>query len=609
MKKLMLVLSFLLVMSNVPTPVRAEPQNPCDDVTITEIGANFVDNEQFIELFNCSLTDRDLNGYWLETEYGTVTTKYVFTAEQIVKPGAYLALYLSSTGGMKLTKNPTSSRLVQLLKQDLIAGLPLVVDSISYGKQSSNKSWSLIGGIWQSAVATPGQANDTTTGSDPSKDNEDSGSGSSNESGDGSLSTDGTNPACASVKITEIGAYPGNGNYNRQFIELTNSSNQPISIKGCRLMTNRSTTKYVAFGDETLEPNGMKLLFIDEIEGLLLSKTAAGTVYVLSSDGKVELDIQTYPALKSGTSWWLMGEEWQVSKQPSPGLPNSLPPVNYCDGVKLSEIGANLDEQFVEIVNTSNQAVNLAGCQLMTNRSTTKFFELGEELLEPGSFYVIKISDTSLNLTKTTTGAVYLYASDGELEIDSVKYANLVKDTSWSIIDSEWVQTYAVTPGQPNIFQEYPSCQYGYYRNIETGRCNKVSVAATLAPCAAGYYRNELTNRCRKIAAASILTPCKEGQERNPETNRCRKIATTASTLKPCADGYERNAETNRCRKIVSTTAGQFAVEPGSPSSTGSHMLLAAAGVLAATVGILLFQYRMELGQFVRRLKTRFSAS
>ena len=601
----MLILSLLLVISNIPTPVQAEPSKPCDDVSITEIGANFPDNEQFIELFNCSSIDKDLNGYWVETAYGAGTTKYKFTIQQIIPSGTYFALYLSSAEGLKLTKSPTSLRRVQLLKQDSATSAPLVVDSVSYGKQSSNKSWSLIDGIWQSATATPGRANGATVNPDPNEDNK----GPDDESSDDSSPSDEANRACASLKITEIGAYPGGDGYDRQFIELINNSDQPINIKGCRIMTNRSTTKYSTFADEALKSGDIKLVFIDETDGLLLSKTVAGIVYVVSSDGKVELDVQAYPAPKSGTSWWLLDDTWQISKQPSPGLPNALPPVNYCDGVKLSEIGANLDEQFIEITNSNNQPVNLSGCQLMTNRSATKFFAFGEGMLDPGNFLVIKISATLLNLTKTTTGVVYLYSSDGELEIDSTTYADISKDASWSMINGEWLQTYAVTPGSPNVFQEYPACQNGYYRNLETGRCNKIIVAAAPASCAAGYYRNESTNRCRKITTASTLTPCKEGQERNPETNRCRKIANTATALKPCADGYERNSETNRCRKIVSTAAAQFAVESGPSSNTSGHMLLAAIGVLAATIGILLFQYRMEIGQFAREVKARFSTT
>ncbi len=590
MKKLALILLAVLIVISLPTPARAETLDTCNSFQITEIGANLQD--QFIELFNCSATEQNLIGYSITTQYGSSTTSYTFQSEVLVQPGAYHALFLASATELKLTKNPTGSpRQVQLIDTG-----KLVVDSMSYGSQKEGLSWSLIDSVWQGAKPTPGQANIIII--DPPDEE---------ETDPPEAPT--TNPDCENLKITEIGAYPGSGKYNRQFIELSNVSTQPIDLKGCQIMTNRSKTHYFEFGDETLKPSEMRILFIDETDGLLLSKTVAGVVYVLSSDGATELDVQVYPELKAGTSWWKIGEDWQVSKQPSPGALNMLPPINYCDGIKLSEIGANIDDQFIEIVNVGDQAVSLDGCQLMTNRSTTNYFEFDNETLAPSNFRVIKISDTPLTLTKTTTGAVYIYSSDGELEVDSTAYSDLDKDTSWSLIDGEWVQTYAVTPGSSNIFQEYPTCQDGYYRNLETGRCNKVAVIAAVKACAAGYYRNELTNRCRKIATTSTLTPCKEGQERNPETNRCRNIATTISTLKPCADGYERNAETNRCRKIVASAAGQFAVEAGPPSSASGQLLLAAIGVATATAGLLLFQYKMEIGQFIRKLRTQFTAA
>ena len=48
---------------------------------------------------------------------------------------------------------------------------------------------------------------------------------------------------------------------------------------------------------------------------------------------------------------------------------NPDPPLNRCDGLGLSEIGANLDEQFIEIVNIKNQDTSISGCKLATNRT------------------------------------------------------------------------------------------------------------------------------------------------------------------------------------------------------------------------------------------------
>jgi len=279
-------------------------------------------------------------------------------------------------------------------------------------------------------------------------------------------------------------------------------------------------------------------------------------------------------------------------------------PVNYCDGLELSEIAANVDSQFIEIYNPTAFDIDVADCQLMTNRNNN--VKVLDGTLSPESYLVINIKDTALALTKTTTGTVYLFSSDGQKEIDSTFYSNLSKDTSWSLVDGEWRQTYQLTPNEANVWMAYPSCPAGQERNPETGRCRKIPEPEVLAPCPAGQYRNPETNRCRKFETSSTLTPCKEGYERNPLTNRCRKIVVEEDGLKPCAEGYERNPETNRCRKIVSTDSAAFAVQSGDPTGNGTAYVVAGIGVVSITAGMILFQFRTELMRALRRLRSKF---
>lgn len=399
--------------------------------------------------------------------------------------------------------------------------------------------------------------------------------------------------ACANLAVTEIGA-----NLDEQFIEITNKSATAINPKGCMVQTNRNQKQFV-FGDEMLAPGAVRLVKISDT-ALTLSKTVSGTVYILSSDGQEEFDVVIYPAMKTGVSWWLIDGAWKESSKPSPGEANQIPPPNFCDGLKISEIGANLSEQFIEITNVGTKSVGLNGCQIMTNRSASKSFLFSDETLAPGNFKIIKIADTPLTLTKTTKGSVLLLSSDGSIEVDIVSYDGLAENTSWALVEGSWLQTYNLTPGQPNIYQEYPACEAGYYRNLETGRCKKTVAEIGLAACPAGQYRHPETNRCRKIAAASTLAACKPGYERNSETNRCRKIV-TAADAKACAEGYERNPETNRCRKITNKSAAAFAVETGQPTGTGGSWLLAGLGVLGLTFGLTIWRFRMEITNFFRR--------
>jgi len=253
-------------------------------------------------------------------------------------------------------------------------------------------------------------------------------------------------------------------------------------------------------------------------------------------------------------------------------------PVNSCANLKLSEIAANVDEQFIEITNPTTKNISVTDCQLMTNRNQNKYV-FDEGILPASSYLTIYIKDTMLTLTKTTTGTIYLLSSNGN-QVDSVSYANLSKATSWALVNDVWRQTYELTPGEANIWEAYPTCPAGQYRNLETGRC-------------------------RNLTTDSGLVPCKEGYERNPLTNRCRKIVVEGEELKPCAEGWERNPETNRCRKIVSTKAATFAIEPTNPTSGSMIYLLASAGVLATTAGIVLFQFRMEIARMMQRLRLK----
>ena len=250
-------------------------------------------------------------------------------------------------------------------------------------------------------------------------------------------------------------------------------------------------------------------------------------------------------------------------------------PVNLCTGLILSEIAANVDEQFIEIANPTTGEINLTDCQLTTNRNQNKYV-FDEGTLQSGGYLTVYIKDTTLTLTKTTTGTVYLLSSEG-VAVDSVTYSNLSQATSWALVDGVWRQTYALTPDEANIWEAYAACPAGQYRNLDTGRC-------------------------RNLATTSELAPCKEGYERNPLTNRCRKIVVEEDQLKPCAEGWERNPDTNRCRKKVSTGAAAFAVQSSGPTGTGTAYVLASAGVIAATAGITLFQFRMEIAGLARRL-------
>jgi hypothetical protein cdivTM_04820 len=157
--------------------------------------------------------------------------------------------------------------------------------------------------------------------------------------------------------------------------------------------------------------------------------------------------------------------------------------------------------------------------------------------------------------------------------------------------------------------QKLTICKPGQERNPETGRCRAISVTGQrLAACKAGQYRNPATGRCRALAGGKAsATVCKAGYYRNPATGRCKKLgAANSRQLTPCKPGWERNPSTNRCRKSTSKSskapAAGYAVEPSSNNGQTEIVWWMIGGVAIVAVGYAGWEWRSEIGQWLRRM-------
>ncbi|HCR55928.1 TPA: hypothetical protein DIV49_03065 [Candidatus Saccharibacteria bacterium] len=395
------------------------------------------------------------------------------------------------------------------------------------------------------------------------------------------------------------------------YVKLYNGAPVPISLDDMRLRVGAagqaSSSSNTTYLSGTI-PSGSYVV-------VKLNLTDSGSwVWLEDKYGLHRYDqtIVGYPSASSHEGWsWAYNnliDTWQWTKYPTPydaetqfslgGL------VNECTSLRLSEIAANVDQQFIEVVNTSNTNYDVSGCQLQTNRSQTASFVFPENTMLPANGYAtIDIATTELELTKTTEGTVYVLNSDGTVEVDARSYQDLDENTSLSLVGGTWLQTFTITPSETNAYTEYPPCETGYERNFETGRCNKIEVATSLTPCLPTQYRSEETNRCRNIVSTSTsLTPCKPGQTRNPLTNRCRSSISAASSLKPCAPNQERNPLTNRCRTVPKLIKADFPVEAVQDTAEATLGWWAFGGVGLLAVGYAGWEWRHEVGQGMKRL-------
>ena len=460
---------------------------------------------------------------------------------------------------------------------------------------------------------------------------------------------------------------------DKKYVEMYNPTNQDVNLAGWKIeyyAGSGAKTVGKIFKDEVILANGFLVLsnnkaLADTIKfdaNLRLSQ-GDGSVVLLRSDGSVADTVGWGNNSKSAGSpikgsvkivWrcfvgeniidsknnstdFLSGknlnnQEVEPYSRPNCKTPDSKPEsskeLNKCEGLKLSEIASNVDEQFIEIINSGEKTVITTGCKLTIGDYGVRE-NIGNIELNPGEFLTIKIKNTNLKLPKTK-GKVYLLDEAG-LEIDVAEYEKLAKSSSWSLIDDEWMQTFMITKNSENIFKEYLDCQNGYerntlgrcvkiaipsvespcpagqYRHPETRRCRKNEAAKTITPCKDGYYRSEETGRCRSIAsaAAKTLKPCPEGQFRNSATGRCKKIASTDDIAKECPEGFERNPQTKRCRKIKSAnmpTVGSAAAEVKQVAgATWGWWVFGGVSLLAVGYGI--WQWRWEISQFVRKIR------
>ena len=459
---------------------------------------------------------------------------------------------------------------------------------------------------------------------------------------------------------------------DKKYVEIYNPTNQNVDLAGWKIeyyAGSGAKTVGKIFKDEVILANGFLVLSNDKMSAdaikfdnnLGLAQND-GSVVLSRSDGSVA-DIVGWgnnsksagSPIKGGVKivWrCFVGEEIIDSKnnstdfllskysdnqeivpysRPNCKTPDSKPEppkeLNKCEGLKLSEIASNVDEQFIEIINSGEKTVITTGCKLTVGDSGVRE-NIGNIELNPGEFLTIKIKNTKLKLPKTK-GKIYLLDEAGS-KIDIAEYNNIPKGASWSLIDDEWIQTFMITENSENIFKEYLDCQSGYERNVlgrcvkiaippiespcpvgqyrhpETRRCRKIEAAKTITPCKDGYYRSEETGRCRSIAsaAAKTLKPCPEGQFRNSATGRCKKIASTDDIVKECPEGFDRNPQTKRCRKIKSAnmpTVGSAAAEVKQVAgATWGWWVFGGVSLLAVGYGV--WQWRWEISQFVRKI-------
>jgi len=352
----------------------------------------------------------------------------------------------------------------------------------------------------------------------------------------------------------------------------------------------KDDSNFIYSFDLAVAEGKVELLYFDEVMDAVSWKSSK------SADERYARE-DYYPVLDAERNeWW----EPEAEEDEEAGAGEML--YSQCFGLMFTELYSyfenDYDEQFVEIFNPTDEIIELNGCAL---RYKNKNYVLSGIIL-PKEYLAFAGGEMKLTKNPTSSNFMELIDITGEV-VARVEWKNgQKKGLSWALIGEDeagaeiWALSYARTPGEENIYQEFRTCPAGKVINPATGNCVNLVATATLAECGPGKFRNPETNRCKAIETAAALAPCAEGSYRNPETNRCKKIAVPSAGLGPCAEGYERNPETNRCRKIRENNGADYGVAQMSYSDKSAFMAYGALAAVA-TSGVLYigFQFRKEI--------------
>lgn len=271
------------------------------------------------------------------------------------------------------------------------------------------------------------------------------------------------------------------------WIELENTSNAPVSLRGLCLTRDDRLNKTLVFSDVTLPPNGFLLICADEstqvIEGgtvhapFRLPCSGAHDLYLYDEAANL-IDRVTVPDMDTDESYCRNAEgEWEVSLRPTPGQANTLtsqigermaPADVAISEVMYSNVAAFPDESgdiydYVELANLTDRPMSLEGYRLSDDQETPDKWRFPAVTIPAGGQLALHCSGLDrkgdpahLHASFRLSGGetVYLFNSAGDL-VSMVPLPEPVK--GWPLSrgeDGEWTTSLPPTPNRPNTMDD-----------------------------------------------------------------------------------------------------------------------------------------------------------
>lgn len=407
-------------------------------------------------------------------------------------------------------------------------------------------------------------------------------------------------------------------------------------LQGCPSVPDgEQVTRY----DVALEQSGATIdkasAAVDELAGALVWERARWTA--AARTGVFAKDFRARAGEAEVTA------PYETPGEPSLQILEVLPYPHTCDAAPGN------CQKYVKVKNTGDQPIDLAAYRLRSgtpgSNSTVRNTSSLAGTIAPGQVLTIRAQANGAELAILRSGTLWFEDQHGLVSfsprVDAYSGAGQAahqgKSWAYNSQTSTWQWTTPSPDQADNIITDTPasphqpsgkSCPAGQERNPATNRCRKInngekrskqtagnakaarttSRTQKLTICKPGQERNPETGRCRAISVTGQrLAACKAGQYRNPATGRCKKLgAANSRQLTPCKPGWERNPSTNRCRKSTSKNnkapAAGYAVEPSSNNGQTEIIWWMIGGVAVVAVGYAGWEWRSEIGQWLRRM-------
>lgn len=307
------------------------------------------------------------------------------------------------------------------------------------------------------------------------------------------------------------------------WVELMNTSDAAVSLKGYALMRDGDATKLYRFQDVTIPAQGCAVVCCDggadrdgEMHASFRLPSSGATLALLNPAGAV-VDSVEIPALERDQSYCREDSgAWSVSAGATPGEQNGsglaagVPFSVEADVVAISEVASRCatywpDENgechdYVELTNHSDQPVSLRGWFLSDAKDQLNQWQFPDVAIGARGTLVVHCSGSDrkddpshlhANFRLSGDGTdVALTRSDGRT-VSLVKVPALETDQAYSLVNGEWTKLLPPTPGMENTMENAAAAGESILQsNPVNVRINEIAASST----AAGYDWIELYN-------------------------------------------------------------------------------------------------------------------